>query len=78
MSNDCMIANEISNNKNKQNVRCRFCNSLMLKDQQGVYEKSQVRMVGQNNFHAEKLLYLCTHIPVRLAFNASKEYERCK
>lgn len=45
MSDDCTITNEIFNNKNKQNVRCRFCNSLILKDQQGVYEKSQVREV---------------------------------
>ncbi|KAM7352914.1 RAB interacting factor STRAT [Cochliomyia hominivorax] len=41
MSEDSSITNEISNNKNKQNVRCRYCNSLILKDQQGLYEKSQ-------------------------------------
>ncbi|XP_061400966.1 guanine nucleotide exchange factor MSS4 homolog [Musca vetustissima] len=32
------ITDEISNGKNKQEVRCRFCNSLMLKEQEGSYE----------------------------------------
>lgn len=42
MSEDSCLATEIENDKNKQNVRCRYCNSLILKDQQGLYEKSQV------------------------------------
>ncbi|TMW53216.1 hypothetical protein DOY81_001692 [Sarcophaga bullata] len=41
MLEESFIANEISNNKNKQNVRCQFCNSLILRDLQGLYEKSQ-------------------------------------
>lgn len=42
MSEESTITSEISNNKNKQNVRCCYCNSLILKEQQGLYEKSQV------------------------------------
>lgn len=36
------VDNEITNGKNERNVRCSFCNSLMLKSQQGLYEKIQV------------------------------------
>lgn len=51
MSEDSTFANEISNNKNKQNVRCCYCNSLILKEQQGLYEKSQVSL---ECFHLRK------------------------
>uniref|UniRef100_A0A1A9WKS8 Guanine nucleotide exchange factor MSS4 n=1 Tax=Glossina brevipalpis TaxID=37001 RepID=A0A1A9WKS8_9MUSC len=37
-----MCENEILNNKNKQNIRCRYCNSLILRNQQGEYTKLQV------------------------------------
>uniref|UniRef100_A0A1B0BG38 Guanine nucleotide exchange factor MSS4 n=1 Tax=Glossina palpalis gambiensis TaxID=67801 RepID=A0A1B0BG38_9MUSC len=37
-----MCENEILNNKNKQNVRCRYCNSLILRKEQGEYLKLQI------------------------------------
>ncbi|XP_005187760.1 guanine nucleotide exchange factor MSS4 homolog [Musca domestica] len=41
MSQESSVTSEILNEKNKQEVRCRFCNSLMLKEQEGTYESKQ-------------------------------------
>lgn len=48
MSDDSFITKEICNNKNKQNIRCQFCNSLILKDMQGLYEKGRVCVCNEN------------------------------
>ncbi|ALC38906.1 CG7787 [Drosophila busckii] len=36
------IEQQIVNNKNKTNVRCQFCNSLMLKAQEGSYCQQEI------------------------------------
>ncbi|XP_075152569.1 RAB interacting factor STRAT [Haematobia irritans] len=38
---DSVIKDEIVDNKNKQEVHCRYCHSLILKERNGVYESKQ-------------------------------------
>lgn len=43
MTDEAQIPAEMLDNKNKSNVRCQFCNSLMLKPQQGNYLEIEVK-----------------------------------
>ncbi|XP_013105931.1 guanine nucleotide exchange factor MSS4 homolog [Stomoxys calcitrans] len=50
MSDSC-LKDEVLNNKNKQDVHCQFCHSLVLKAQQGIYEVKQfdLPLIHQKN-----------------------------
>lgn len=53
---DSSVKDEIVDNKNKQDVHCRFCNSLILKEKQGSYERKQVGIIYcQKNTSGELL-----------------------
>lgn len=53
---DSSVKDEIVDNKNKQDVHCRFCNSLILKEKQGTYERKQVGILYcQKNTFGELL-----------------------
>lgn len=42
MTEEADFSGHIAEGKNKTNVHCQFCNSLMLKAQEGVYSKEEV------------------------------------
>ncbi|XP_030556880.1 guanine nucleotide exchange factor MSS4 homolog [Drosophila novamexicana] len=42
MTDEANFAEQIVNDKNKTNVRCQFCNSLMLKAKEGTYAEQQI------------------------------------
>lgn len=43
MTDKANFADQIENDKNKNNVRCQFCNSLMLKGKEASYSEQEVR-----------------------------------
>jgi len=42
MAEEADFSEQITDGKNKSNVRCQFCNSLMLKAQEGTYNQEEV------------------------------------
>ncbi|EDV31257.1 uncharacterized protein Dana_GF14634 [Drosophila ananassae] len=42
MTEEAVFPDQIVDGKNKTNVRCQFCNSLMLKAQEGSYNEQEV------------------------------------
>ncbi|XP_017098022.2 guanine nucleotide exchange factor MSS4 homolog [Drosophila bipectinata] len=42
MTEEAAFPEQIVDGKNKTNVRCQFCNSLMLKAQEGSYDEQEV------------------------------------
>ncbi|XP_017068591.2 guanine nucleotide exchange factor MSS4 homolog [Drosophila eugracilis] len=42
MTEEGAFSEQIVDGKNKSNVRCQFCNSLMLKAQEGTYSEEEV------------------------------------
>lgn len=42
MTEEANFADQIENDKNKTNVRCQFCNSLMIKAQEAKYCEQKV------------------------------------
>ncbi|EDV59337.1 guanine nucleotide exchange factor MSS4 homolog [Drosophila erecta] len=42
MTEEADFSEQITDGKNKSNVRCQFCNSLMLKAQEGAYNQEKV------------------------------------
>ncbi|EDX04213.1 guanine nucleotide exchange factor MSS4 homolog [Drosophila simulans] len=42
MTEEADFSEQITDGKNKSNVRCQFCNSLMLKAQEGTYNQEEV------------------------------------
>ncbi|KAH8324224.1 hypothetical protein KR074_001788 [Drosophila pseudoananassae] len=42
MTEEAVFPEQIVDGKNKTNVRCQFCNSLMLKAQEGSYNEQEV------------------------------------
>ncbi|KAH8409551.1 hypothetical protein KR222_008399 [Zaprionus bogoriensis] len=58
MTEEAKFAEQIENDKNKSNVRCQFCNSLMLKAQEAKYceQKTDVPLMTQKrDMKAEQL-----------------------
>jgi len=45
MTEEVSFAEQIENNTNKINVRCQFCNSLMLKAHEGKYCEQEVSFI---------------------------------
>ncbi|KAH8237928.1 hypothetical protein KR032_008066 [Drosophila birchii] len=58
MTEEADFSTHIAEGKNKSNVRCQFCNSLMLKAQEGVYSKEEVS-AGCSLFSKSH----CLHLP---------------
>jgi len=46
MTEEADFAGQIVDGKNKTNVRCQFCNSLMLKAQEGTFNEKEVSSLG--------------------------------
>nr|XP_016930180.1 guanine nucleotide exchange factor MSS4 homolog [Drosophila suzukii] len=44
MTEEADFAGQIVDGKNKTNVRCQFCNSLMLKAQEGTFNEKEVEV----------------------------------
>ncbi|KAH8281473.1 hypothetical protein KR054_000833 [Drosophila jambulina] len=44
MTEEADFTAHIDEGKNKTNVRCQYCNSLMLKAQEGIYSKEEVEV----------------------------------
>ncbi|XP_037710320.1 guanine nucleotide exchange factor MSS4 homolog [Drosophila subpulchrella] len=44
MTEEADFAGQIVDGKNKTNVRCQFCNSLMLKAQEGTFSEEEVEV----------------------------------
>ncbi|XP_017047956.1 guanine nucleotide exchange factor MSS4 homolog [Drosophila ficusphila] len=42
MTDEADFSDQIADGKNKTNVRCQFCNSLMLKAQEGTHSQEEV------------------------------------
>lgn len=45
MTDETNFCNEIDNNKNKNSVRCQFCNSIILKPNSANYSENEVNVV---------------------------------
>lgn len=45
MTEEANFADQIENDKNKTNVRCQFCNSLMIKAKEAKYCEQKVSFI---------------------------------
>ncbi|XP_037927966.1 guanine nucleotide exchange factor MSS4 homolog [Teleopsis dalmanni] len=55
MSDDAVLQEEISDNKNRNEVRCVFCNSLMLREKQGEYVEETFELPLVHQKHAKDI-----------------------
>lgn len=62
MTEETDFPNEIDNNKNKNTIRCQFCDSIILKAKSANYSENEVSSININSHISAYVEFLCVSV----------------